>query len=132
MILKVADASDSEAAAQLAVTDEVLESLGCSDIPQIVVYNKCDKPGAIAFDPAVLLTSAKTGRGLDELLKRLDEALSHRVRTIEVLLPYDKLSLADILRSRGSVMEEEYRPDGVYYKGTVKIDDLHRFEDYMV
>lgn len=132
VILKVADASDNEATAQLAVTDEVLESLGCSDIPQIVVYNKCDKPGAVSFDPAVLLTSAKTGRGLDELLKRLDETLSHRVRTIEVLLPYDKLSLADILRSRGSVAEEEYRADGVYYKGTVKIDDLHRFEEYML
>lgn len=132
VILKVADASDNEAAAQLAVTDEVLESLGCSDIPQIVVYNKCDKPGAVSFDPAVLLTSAKTGRGLDELLKHLDETLSHRVRTIEVLLPYDKLSLADILRSRGSVAEEEYRADGVYYKGTVKIDDLHRFEEYML
>ena len=32
-----------EAAAQLAVTDDVLGELGCGDIPQIVVYNKCDR-----------------------------------------------------------------------------------------
>lgn len=132
VILKVADASDPQAMEQLAVTDEVLDSLQCGDIPQLVLYNKCDRPGAVAFDPSVLLTSAKTGRGLPELLARLDEVLAHRVRSIEVLLPYDKLALADILRSRGSVAEEEYRENGVYYRGTVKIDDLHRFEPYLV
>ena len=40
--------------------------------------------------------------------------------------------LADILRSRGSVAAEEYREDGVFYRATVKIDDLHRFEPFLV
>ena len=132
VILKVADASDPEAAEQLSVTDEVLDSLQCSEIPQVVVYNKCDKGPLTAFDPSVLLTSAKTGRGLPELLARLDEILAHRIRAIEVVLPYDKLALADILRTRGNVEAEEYREDGVYYKATVKIDDLHRFEAFLV
>ena len=75
---------------------------------------------------------AITGYGLPALLAKLDEVLNHRVRTIEIVLPYDKLALADILRSRGSVAAEEYREDGVYYRGTVKIDDLHRFEEFLV
>lgn len=132
VIVKVADASDNEAAAQLAVTDEVLDSLGCGDIPQIVVYNKCDKPGTIPFDPAVLLTSARTGRGLKELLQRLDALMASRVRHIEILLPYDKLGLADLLRTRGSVLKEEFRPDGAYYEATVKIDELHKFTPYLL
>ena len=132
VIIKVADAADGEAMAQLAVTDEVLDSLDCGDIPQLVVYNKCALEGAVSFDPAVLLTSAKTGRGLPELLARLDEVLSHRVRTIEVLLPYDTLSLAELMRSRGSIAEEEYRPEGLYCRGTVRVDDLHKFEPYLL
>ena len=132
VIIKVADAADGEAMAQLAVTDEVLDSLDCGDIPQLVVYNKCDLEGAVSFDPTVLLTSAKTGRGLPELLARLDEVLSHRVRTIEVLLPYDTLSLAELMRSRGSITEEEYRPEGLYCRGTVRVDDLHKFEPYLL
>ena len=132
VIVKVADAGDAQAAEQLAVTDEVLGSLDCADIPQLVVYNKCDTANTVAFDPDILLTSAKTGYGLPALLAKLDEVLNHRVRTIEIVLPYDKLALADILRSRGSVAAEEYREDGVYYRATVKIDDLHRFEEFLV
>ena len=132
VIVKVADAGDAQAAEQLAVTDEVLGSLDCTDIPQLVFYNKCDTANTVAFDPDILLTSAKTGYGLSALLAKLDEVLNHRVRTIEIVLPYDKLALADILRSRGSVAAEEYREDGVYYRGTVKIDDLHRFEEFLV
>ena len=132
VIIKVADAGDAQATEQLAVTDEVLGSLDCEGIPQLVVYNKCDMANAIAFDPDILLTSAKTGCGLPELLAKLDDVLGHRVRTIELVLPYDKLALADILRSRGSVAAEEYREDGVFYRATVKIDDLHRFEPFLV
>lgn len=131
VIVKVADASDPERMEQLAVTDEVLESLECGDIPQLVVYNKCDAAGAVSFDPGVLLTSAKTGRGLPEFAAALDRLLADRVHTVRILLPYDKLGLADILRSRGSITAEEYRQDGVYYEGIAKVDDLHHFEPYM-
>ena len=117
---------------QLAGTDEVLDGLDCADIPRLTVYNKCDKPNTLSFDPDILLTSAKTGYGLDSLLAKIDEILAHRVRTIEVLLPYDKLALADVFRTRGSVLAEEYRENGVYYKATVKVDDLHRFEAYLL
>ena len=37
-------------------------------------------------------------------LAKIDEILAHRVRTIEVLWPYDKLALADVFRTRGSVL----------------------------
>ena len=48
------------------------------------------------------------------------------------MLPYDKLGLADAMRSRGSICQEEYRQDGVYYEGIVKVDDLHLYEPYML
>ena len=131
VIVKVADAADEEREAQLEVTDQVLAELGCGDIPQITVYNKCDKAGAVPFQPGVLLTSARTGRGLDALLQKLDEALADRVRAVKMLLPYDKLSLAEAMRSRGSVTVEDYRADGVYFEGFVKSTDLHLYLPYL-
>ena len=132
VIIRVADAGDEQREEQLAVTDEVLDGLDCADIPRLTVYNKCDKPGALSFDPDILLTSAKTGYGLDKLLAKLDETLSDRVHTIRVLLPYDKLGLAAPMRERGSVQLEEYREDGLYLEGIVKTEDLHCFEGYLV
>ena len=132
VIVKVADATDPAREEQLAVTDEVLNSLACGDIPQLVVYNKCDKPGAVAFDPSILLTSAKTGRGLDQLLAALDKQLSNRIRPVKLVLPYDKLGLAEAMRSRGRVDAEDYREDGVYFEGLVKADDLHLYLPYLV
>ena len=132
VIVRVADAGDEQREEQLAVTDEVLDGLDCADIPRLTVYNKCDKPGALSFDPDILLTSAKTGYGLDKLLAKLDETLSDRVHTIRILLPYDKLGLAAPMRERGSVQLEEYREDGLYLEGIVKTEDLHCFEGYLV
>ena len=132
VIVRVADAGDEQREEQLAVTDEVLDGLDCADIPRLTVYNKCDKPGALSFDPDILLTSAKTGYGLDKLLAKLDETLSDRVHTIRILLPYDKLGLAAPMRERGSVQLEEYREDGLYLEGIVKTEDLHCFEGYLI
>lgn len=133
VILKVCDASDPQAAQQLAVTDEVLDELGCAEIPQITVYNKCDRvENAALFDTSAVRTSAATGEGLDALLARLDDVLSARVRRVEVLLPYDKLGEAAFMRESGSVLSEEYRADGLYVRGVVKTVDLYRFAPYLL
>lgn len=132
VIVKVADAADDQREEQLQVTDEVLGELGCNDIPQLVVYNKCDKANGTPFDPDIILTSAKTGQGLEQLLSALDSALSDRVRAVKMLLPYDKLALAEPMRSRGSVAVEDYRENGVYLEGFVKSSDLFRYLPYLL
>ncbi len=132
IIIRVADAADDEREEQLSVTDDVLGTLDCDDIPRLTVYNKCDKQGAVAFDPDIMLTSAKTGAGLPALLAKIDSLLSDRIRKIEILLPYDKLGLAEAMRSGGSVLIEEYRDAGVYFEGLVKAEDLHIYQNYLV
>ncbi|WP_367923919.1 GTPase HflX [uncultured Ruthenibacterium sp.] len=131
VIVKVCDLSDPESSQQLAVTEQVLASLNCEDIPQFTVYNKCDRvSGAVPFDTSAICTSAATGYGIEKLLARLDEVLSDRVRHIAVLLPYDKLTLAALIRSQGTMLTEEYRSDGVYCEGIIKASQLHHFISY--
>ena len=133
VILKVCDGADPEAPDQLAVTDQVLTELGCADIPQIVVYNKWDlMDGALLMDPEAVCISAKTGYGIDALLERIEQVLSDRVRRIRVLLPYDKLGEAAPMREHGTVLQEEYREDGLYLEGIVKSTQVHLFEAYLL
>ncbi|MEG2923133.1 MAG: GTPase HflX [Oscillospiraceae bacterium] len=132
IILKICDASDEKSHEQQMVTDTVLAELKCENIPQITVYNKCDCLNAALFNSEAMLTSAVTGEGLCELLAAVDKLLSDRVRRVSILLPYDKLSLAAPMRTRGTVLCEEYRDDGVYFEGIVKAMDLHFYNEFLV
>lgn len=132
LIIKVADASDAERETRLGVTDEVLESLGCAGIPQLTIYNKCDLAGAAGLEAGLLCTSARTGRGLPELLAAMDKALAARMRPVKMLLPYAQLGLAEPMRSAGSIQCEEYRAEGVYFEGLARVEDLHLYLPYLV
>jgi len=74
VLLHVVDSASPDRDQQMAAVDEVLQSIGAGDVPQIVVWNKID---ASAASPGVALdehgkisrvrVSAKTGAGLDLL-----------------------------------------------------------------
>lgn len=133
LLLKVCDASDPEANDQLEVTQEVLQSLGCDHIPQLVVYNKCDAaPGILPLDSNAILVSAQTKKGIPNLLNHICNLLSARVQKIEILLPYSQLSLVDTLHNYGAIQKEEYREDGVYYKATIQNSRAHLFQPFLL
>ncbi len=83
VIIMMMDASDSECTAQAAVTRELLAQLGAGEKPVLYVFNKCDVaektedfiyPSIDGADKEnVLFISAKTGKGIDKLLNRLEE-----------------------------------------------------------
>ncbi len=83
VILMMMDASDSECGAQASVTRDLLAELGAGEKPIIYVFNKCDiaekqedfvRPTVEGAElDNVFFISAKTGRGIDKLLVRLDE-----------------------------------------------------------
>lgn len=129
LIIKVADASHSFWSDQLSVTSAVLEELGCSDIPAITVFNKCDLIDTAAALPG-LPVSAVTGKGLDKLLSEISARLSERVVRCTVKLPFDQLGLAAVIREHGNIITEEYLDDGVLITATISRAVFNRVEPY--
>ena len=131
IIVKVADGTSSEWEEQLKVADEVIAQMNCTDIEQIVVFNKCD-----LFDTSVQLpgisVSAKTKEGLDLLLGEIDRILLNRAIQIKISLPFDKLSLTNIIREKGKVLEEEYIEEGLVMTAVIDKDILHLVEEYIL
>ena len=134
LLLTVCDAAGPDSAGQLAVTEEVLSSLGIgADVPRITVYNKSDLvPNFTPFDESAVAVSAATGQGLDALQAAMVKALSARMCRLAVLLPYTELALADTLRKNGTVLAEDFREDGVYYEATLEADKAHLFAPYLL
>ena len=130
LILTVADASSSEWKLQLEVTEDIISQMGCSDIEQFTVFNKCDLIDTAAALPGIAV-SAKTGFGLERLLGEISKRLSERVIRCEILLPFDKLSLMAAVREKGNVLSEEYTEDGLLLKATVDKTMYHMIEPYV-
>ena len=152
VILNVCDASSEECHNHIATTNSILESLfdnGCIDVPVINVFNKCDiccnfdegdwryriiGGEAGVGDRAVpcVKISAKTGEGIDDLLEAIERALPQTRKRVNLLLPFDKVSLAAKIRNDGVIHSEEYLPQGLFLDCTAEISFLDKIKDYIV
>ncbi len=129
LILHVIDASHPRADRQRAVVYQVLGEIGAGDKAVIEVANKKDllppdlRPLAglprmrpDGYNGLVFQTvavSALTGDGLDELLGAVAEFFRPWRRRAAFLVPYGAGEAVASLHAEGTVIEENYRPDGV-------------------
>ena len=110
MLLHVIDISNPEWQEQAAIVDELIRELGAEQTPCLRVYNKSDlywgdiRPHG---EDAVNI-SAKTGEGLDELLRAIDKLLDKGTRRVTLHIPYDKAGLLDVLYKDAKVESVEY------------------------
>ena len=90
LLLHVVDASSADRDAQIAAVNQVLEEIGASSVPQVLVFNKIDLtrvPARIERDEYGTITrtwiSAESGEGLDSVRFALGEyaasAMRHRI-----------------------------------------------------
>lgn len=122
IIINLCDASSEEARTHLQVTEDLLESLGCGDTPIITVLNKCDllDNSLIAQDfNSYIKISAKKGIGIEELLKAIDDNLPVRFKKVKLLIPFSNAGLANEIRTKGTLIYEEYVADGVEVEAVV-------------
>ena len=130
IIIKVADASSNNWDEQLKVADEMITKMECSDIPQIIVFNKCDLIDKDIRLPGISV-SAKTKEGLDNLLEEIAKILKERAIRGDFLIPFDKLSLANLVREKGNIISEEYTDSGLKLSATVDKEIYHKVEPYL-
>ncbi|MBQ3588632.1 MAG: GTPase HflX, partial [Oscillospiraceae bacterium] len=132
IILNVCDIASEDRDIQLAVTTDVLAQIGCEMENVITVYNKYDKEHDEYMPAGGVITSAKSGYGLDSLLKAIDDKLSERMADLDLLLPYSQTGLINTIRENGRVDSEEYTAEGIAVKGKVDKKFLYIFTSYQL
>lgn len=110
LLLHVIDLSNPQWAQQAQVVDSLIRELKADHIPCLRVYNKCDLafPGALPREEGSVYISAKTGEGIDRLLRAVDQKLDKGTRRVTLHLPYDKAGLLDGLYREAKVESVEY------------------------
>lgn len=135
IIIHIIDASADDAAEQAEITRKLLAELGCEDIPQINVLNKCDKlpeSANFACDETTVRISAKEKQGFDELLDCIARNLPQTSKRMKLLIPYDKTAMIGSIRTDGKIFSEEYLPEGTLLDALVDNKVMYMFEPYKI
>ncbi|MBE6595246.1 MAG: GTPase HflX [Ruminococcaceae bacterium] len=136
LLLILIDASDPEAESQLAVTEELLQSLGAGEKPTLYVFNKCDLgaavPGVARVRENVLYISAATGQGVELLLQRIEEMLHSGHRRVTFRIPNAKQGLLSGLYKNATVEDVQYGPEAVEITAIVDDRTYGPLRDYDV
>lgn len=115
LLLIVQDVSDENFADQQQVVDQVLSELGAGGKPTLRAYNKHDLAPNIASDREdVVLISAKTGEGVQDLLGAIQHHLRKAHRQLDLTIPYHKGEIVSYLHKYGTVESEEYTETGTH------------------
>jgi GTPase len=141
LVLHVADASQPEdrLVEQLQAVDSVLNEIGASALPVLLVLNKVDRLDPLARRrlgsrfPQALPISALSGEGLDVLRERIAEHFAERFEDVRLLLPYDEgARLAELYRLGTPVQERQDLPEGVFVHARLPRRELVRFAPFVV
>jgi GTP-binding protein HflX len=125
LLVHVVDTAADDPERQITAVRSTLQDLEAHEIPELMVLNKIDVASPVAVDrllarhPGALPVAATTGTGIDLLLESLDAALSADRVDVEVLIPFDRGDLVDLIHRVGDVLSEEHEPGGTRVKARV-------------
>jgi GTPase len=137
LIVHVVDSSHPRATELIAAVEEVLGGLAVSATPRIVVWNKIDLLTNAGI-PAMLggshehsvAVSARTGKGLEDLLARMEALLGETLVDVSLLIPYGRYELVRLVYEHGSVSSQADAPEGVRLRARVPEEVARRLVDF--
>jgi GTP-binding protein HflX len=118
LIVHVVDGSHPDPFEQLRAVRQVISEIGGGEIMEIIAINKAD-----IASPEVLMEilrkesnayaiSARTGYGIDNLLKAVEQALPKPKVEIRAIIPFNRGDLVSAIHEQGEIISEEYLPEG--------------------
>ena len=133
LLLHVIDASDPRREEHIEVVDKLITKLAKPGTPVIRAYNKADLVGieGIPAGRDIVPISAKQGRGMEDLMKAIEDALGSALHHVIVTLPYSMGGMVDTLHNNAQVKNVDYTADGIEIE-TVLDDILYgRLREYI-
>lgn len=143
IILIVCDASDTDFGEHLQVTRTLLEELGASDKPVLMVFNKCDlipdentllemKRTADDAGCEAVFISARTGEGLSEFEDKLQHIASEGCFRVRFLIPHSEGGVLNHLYAGTHGMEVEYTEDGILVSALADAKIRGKYASYLM
>lgn len=138
VLIVVIDSASPEFRQHLSVVNGILNDIGASGKPMIVVFNKVDQkpadlilPSYIDGADAVLEVSAKSASNLDRLIEALAEVLPGKKQKVRALIPYENGSLLSSLHGSQTVLSESYEEGGTLVEAYVDAQTYAALREFL-
>jgi GTPase len=138
LLIHVVDSSAFSPEGNIAAVDEVLASIGASDIPQLVVFNKTDVAWPERLEslhrqyPGSVALSAYTGEGIDGLLEAVADRIRALTNVVELFIPYERGDLLAAVHREGEVLVESHEDDGTRVRARLDGASAGKFREVRV
>jgi GTPase len=139
LIIHVIDVSHPAWEIQRDAVIETLTRLGAHEKPMVTVFNKVDLLGSSATErelvaswPNSVAISAKTGRGINELMRTLVRQVQNLLGAVKALVPYSESGLVQDCYDYGRVHKVDYRDDGIYIEADLVAEMRQKLERFSV
>ncbi len=115
LLLHVIDSSDENREEHIAVVDRLVAKLAKPGTPVLRCYNKADlvPKEDIPVGEDVVAISAKSGAGMENLLKAIEDAFGHSRHHVIVTVPYSMGGMVQTLHDGAQVLGVEYTGEGI-------------------
>ena len=128
LLVHVVDGAGPDPEGHMDAVRDVINEIGGSDRPELLVFNKSDRPefdrDLVARFPGSVAVSAVTGDGVADLLLRVGDRLRSMTRSVELVVPYDRGDVVAALHRSGEVLTETAEQDGM--RLSVRLADAER------
>ena len=125
VIVHVVDGSHPDPREQIRSVREVIREIGGGENLEIIAINKADAAPQetlmqlLREEPNSFAISARTGFGIETLVRAIEDALPRPSVEISALIPFNRGDLVSAIHERGEILSEEYLPEGTAIKARV-------------
>jgi GTP-binding protein HflX len=137
LLVHLVDSSDAEPEEQIAAVRDVLEQIGASQVPELLVLNKTDAVDASTIarlrnlHPEAVPVSALQGTGIVHLVETLSDHLASDVYLVRLEIPYSRADIVAAAHREGEVVAEKHEETGSVLEVRLSRARLPLFEQFV-
>ena len=137
LLIHVVDASASEPQEQFDAVRTVLDEIGASAVPELVVINKADLEPLEAkmlelHHPGSVVISAASGEGIDQLLAVIGDRLRTQDRVVQLRIPHGRGDVIAAAHREGDVVDTQFDDDVTVLHVVLDAAGKAKFEEFEV
>ena len=136
-LVHVVDGSAVDPEGQIRAVHEVLEQIGGSRVPELLVFNKADlAPEAVrelvTAHRGSVAVSGVTGEGIEDLLRVLSDRIRALSVVVELFIPYDHGEALAMVHREGEVVSTAHEETGARVRARLGDASVGRLRPYVV